>query len=1225
MDLVKWAISRPVSIAVGVMLVVLFGLIGVTAIPIQLTPTVDRPIITVSTAWPGRSPQEIVDEITKEQEERLKNVKNLKTMRSTSQEGSASITLEFYIGSDITRALQEVSDALRQVPDYPDEVDEPTIQSSEGTVDQAIAWCIIDLDPAKAAEHQDYDISTLFTPMDREVKPFLERIDGVAQVNIYGGREKEVRVLLDPTRLAQRGISHRQVIDALRAENANVSAGTIAEGKRDYRVRVTGQYASPEEILDTIVAYRPPLDNASGLAVPVFVRDVGAVEVGHRKQRGFVRSMGRPCLAMNVIRQSGANVMTVMADVRARLKEVRSEFLPRLDPEVGPALRLRQVYDETEYIQSAIDLVIGNLWKGGSLAIIVLLVFLRSFRTTAVIALAIPISIIGTFLVMLVSGRTLNVISLAGLAFATGMVVDNAVVVLENIDRRRSLGDAPLQAVYRGAREVWGAILASTLTTIAVFIPLITIREEAGQLFYDLTLALAVSVTLSMVVAITVIPSATALLFGREVSRTPAKSRAGGAVKSLLGVASLAGKALDAFERLIYWAMTGWRAWTVRPALIMVLTGASILGALLLAPPMDYLPAGNRNLVFGGLLIPPGLSVEQMRAYAENIESKVSPYIGKDTTDPGSRAALEPIFRFDAPATPFDPVGVENFFIGAFGGTMFVGGTSVEPQTVIPVGSLLTNSMNSIPDAFGGARQASIFGRGIGSGNSIDVEISGPRLERVTAAAQMVFGSAAGKYGYGGVRPSPSNFNLSQPEWRVSLTDAGRELGLRTRDVGTAVRGLFDGAYAGDYILDGRKVDLMVLPFGSSGEGRLDYKEQLASIPVVTPAGRVVPIDSIVEVQPAMAPQEISRIEELPSVAIQITPPKGKAIETVMDEIRATIIEPAREAGLIDPSMRVRLEGTAAKLDEVRSALFGSRVPGSERGDLWWQRAMEIVSFGLAAAGLAVGVFALLKWSKRRAAARGGAAYLYGAIGAALLGLSLAGLLMALALEPQLLMARFVWALLVTYLLMAALFESFLYPFVIMFSVPLAIVGGFAALRVVHEWTLATPTIAPQQLDVLTMIGFVILIGTVVNNAILLVEQALHFMHPQRIAGFEDQEPLPPILAIAASVRSRIRPIFMTTLTTLGGGLPLVIAPGAGSEMYRGLGAVVIGGLLVSTLFTLILVPMLFGLVLQMREGVVATLFPEAEPPQDQPADRGGEPVSEPRPQRQRQPVLDPA
>lgn len=1220
MDILRWSISRPVSVAVGVILVVMFGLIGLGAIPIQLTPTVDRPIVTVTTNWPGRSPQEVVDEITKEQEERLKNVKNLKTMRSVSREGAAEITLEFYIGTDLSRALQEVSDSLRQVPDYPDEVDEPTIKTSEGAVEQAIAWIIIDLDPAKADKHPGFDVATLYTAMDREVKPYLERTDGVAEVNIYGGREKEVRVLLDPMRLAQRRLSHSQVIEALRSENRNVSAGTIAEGKRDYRVRVMGQFESPEEVLDTIVAFQS--EGTGGPGSPVYVRDVGTVEVGHQKERGFVRSMGAPCLAMNVIRQSGANVMDVMSGVRARLEEIRTDFLPRIDPVVGPDLRMRQVYDETEYIQSAIDLVLGNLWRGGTLAVIVLLVFLRSIKSVAVIGIAIPISIIGTFLVMLAAGRTLNVISLAGLAFATGMVVDSAIVVLENIDRRRSMGDPPLTAVYRGAKEVWGAVLASTLTTVAVFIPVLTVREEAGQIFFDLTLALAVSVTLSLIVAVTVVPSAAGVLFRRAKVRAPgARPRHG--IGDLFGAASALRRGVDRFGSLIYWLMTGWRAWTLRPALIIALTALSLLGARFLAPPLDYLPAGNRNLVFGGLLIPPGLSVEQMRDYARNIESQVGPYIGKDTGDPAVRASLAPIFRYDAPDKPFEPVGVANFFIGAFNGGMFVGGTSVDPQVVIPVGSLLTNSMNSIPAAFGGARQASIFGRGIGAGNSIDVEISGPRLDRVTAAAQMIFSTAAGKYGYGNVRPNPSNFNLQQPEWRVRLTDSGRELGLRTSQMGTAVRGLFDGAYAGDYILDGRKVDLMVLPFGDQGEGRLAYKEQLASVPVVTPSGRVVPIDSVVRVEPGLAPQEISRIEELPSVSVQVTPPKGETIEEVMNALRTDVIEPARQAGLIDPTMRIRLEGTAAKLDEVRSSLFGTRISGAERGDLWWQRGLEAVSAALMLGALVVGTLAILKWRRsreREARAR----FAYGLAGALLMGMVLGGLFLGLALEPQLLMARFVWALLVTYLLMAALFESFLYPFVIMFSVPLAVVGGFAALRIVHEWTLSNPTIAPQQLDVLTMIGFVILIGTVVNNAILIVEQSLNFMNPAKVSGFEDERALPPLEAIAQSVRTRVRPIFMTTLTTFGGGLPLVIAPGAGSEMYRGLGAVVIGGLFVSTVFTLVLVPLLFSLVLQMREGVLQVLgigTGPSEPNTGQPSPS----AVEARPLRRRDPVMEPA
>jgi len=1200
-DLVKAAIYKPVTVAVGVILIVMFGLIGLSAIPIQLTPTVDRPIITITTAWPGRSPQEIVDEIAKEQEERLKNVSNLKTMRSISREGACTITLEFYVGSSMTRALQDVSDSLRQVPDYPEEVDEPAIESAEGSPDQAIAWIIIDLDPAKKDKHPGFDISTLFTPMDREVKPFLERIDGVAEVNIYGGREQEVRVLLNPTALAQRGISHRQVIEALRAENRNISAGTIAEGKRDYRVRVMGQFESPEEILDTIVAYRPPIENEGGLAVPVYVRDVGAVEVGHEKERGFVRSMGEPCLAMNVIRQSGANVVSVMEGVRARLEEVRTDYLPRLDPVVGPDLRMRQVYDETTYIDSAIDLVLSNLWIASALTTISLLLFLRSVKSTAIIVISIPISVIGTFLVMLAFGRTLNVISLAGLAFATGVVVDNANVVLENIDRRRSLGEPALTAIYRGTREVWSAVLIATLTNVAVFIPVLTVQEEAGQIFFDLTLALAASTILSLIVAVTVVPAASGLLFRRSAAREM-EAHSGSGITGLFGLARWAGHKVNQFGTLIYWCMTGWRAWTVRPVIILVFTAASIMGAITLAPPLDYLPAGNRNLVFGGLLIPPGLSMDQQRSYAQHIEAQVAPYIGTDTRDPAARATLPPIMRFDDPQNPFDPVGIENFFIGAFDGGMFVGGTSMEEQKVIPIGSLLTGMMNTLPASFGGAQQASIFGFGVGGGNTINLEISGPKLDRVVAAAENAFGSSGRLYGFGNVRPDPANFNVSQPEWRVRVTDAGRELGLRTDDVGMAVRGLFDGAYAGDYILNGRKVDLLVLPFGEAGQGRLDYKEQLASVPVMTPSGRVVPIDSIVRIEPANAPQQISRIEELPSVAIQINPPTGKPLETIMTELEEQVIAPARALGLIDPTMRVRLEGTAAKLDQVRAALFGTRLSPSATGRAWWQNGLLIFSAGLMLGGFLIGLRALWKAARSRSEPRTRSVLFYGAVGGLLLGVLLAGLFTGIALEPQLMMARFIWALLVTYLLMSALFESFLYPLVIMISVPLGIVGGFAALRIVHEWTLANPTVAPQQLDVLTMIGFIILIGTVVNNAILLVEQALNFMNPSKVPGLEDQKPLPPLEAIAQSVRTRVRPIFMTSMTTLLGGLPLVIAPGAGSEMYRGLGAVVIGGLFVSTIFTLVLVPLLLSMVLQMREGVVLALglqdVTEASPPE---------------------------
>ncbi len=1161
MDLIRLVISKPVGVTVGVILAVMFGIIGLRTIPIQLTPTVDRPEITVSTVWPGRSPQEMVDEITRPQEEELKNVAGLKRMRSTSQTGMSTIVLEFSVGVDVGRVFQEVSDSLRQVSDYPDEVIEPTIAVADGAAENAIAWIIIDLPKDAIERYPDFDITTLFDALDDEVKPLIERVNGVAEVNVYGGREREVRVYADPIRLAERRLTYGDLMSALRGENQNVSAGSIAEGKREYRVRVEGEFTDTEHILGTVISYRDGL--------PVYVRDVASVEIAHQKQRGFVRSLGHPSIAINVIRQSDANVVEVMKDVRIALDDVRETVLPNIGgivngSPVGQDLRMRQVYDETTYIDSAMTLVQQNLLLGGAIAAFVLLLFLRAIRPTIIVLVAIPVSVMCTFLVMWALDRTLNVVSLAGLAFAVGMVVDNAIVVLENIYRRLQHGDDPDEAAYRGTREVWGAVLASTLTTAAVFIPVLTIQEEAGQLFRDIAIAIIASVTLSLVVSITVIPSACA----RNLRIIEHRSAIGRAFAGLFGLSWVFGKVGDGLQTAVRWGITGWRGASIRPVLIVGMTWASLALSAHLMPPLDYLPAGNRNLVFGGLLIPPGLSLGQQERIAQTIESSIGPYAEATLAKPETVAALPPIFRYQDPENPFDPVPMDNFFIGAFDGGMFVGATSEDEEVVIPVGTLLTNAMSSIPDSYGGARQTSLFGRGVGGGNSIDIEIAGPDLDKVVEVANYMFMAAAGEFGFGSVQADPANFNLQEQEFQIRLLERGRELGISTEALGVATRALFDGAYVGEFKLDGDAVDLTIMPPG----GRLAFKEQLADIPIATAFGDVVPIDTVVEFVPTLAAQTIKRIEELASVSISVSPPTGEAIESVMQRIDEKIIGPARQAGMIDRSMRIRLEGTAAQLDEIKHAMFGK--VDDQRGPI--ATGARWSAIGVLGLGLIVGGFCLTRL-------RRGVKILYGAAGCVLMSAIFAGLIWLVASQPQLLEARFVWALVVTYLLMAALFESFLYPMVIMFTVPLAVVGGFAGLDQVHEWSIHDLTKPTQQLDVLTMLGFFILIGVVVNSAILLVHQALNFIRDENLS---------PAEAISRSVRTRMRPIFMSVLTSVGGMLPLVIAPGAGSEMYRGLGSVVVGGLLVSTVFTLVLVPLLFSLVLEMREGAALAFRP---------------------------------
>ncbi|MCA9310486.1 MAG: efflux RND transporter permease subunit, partial [Phycisphaerales bacterium] len=747
------------------------------------------------------------------------------------------------------------------------------------------------------------------------------------------------------------------------------------------------------------------------------------------------------------------------------------------------------------------------------------------------------------------------------------------IVVLENIHRHLKSGKTPVRAAYDGGREVWGAILASTLTTIAVFVPILTVQEEAGQLFRDIAIAIVGAVTLSLIVSITVIPAACSLWLRPHDAGTHGPVYR--ALDNLFGLVPLCHHLTNFIARAVYWLMTGWRGWTIRPAVILVMTAASLIGAAVLMPPMDYLPAGNRNLVFGGMQTPPGLSVDQFVRLAQSIEGVVGPYVTASDEDVADLPKIPK--GFGGMDGQWPPVGVENFFIGAFDGGMFVGGTSRDEKRVKPVGDLLNMSIQTLPDVYGGASQASLFGRGVGGNNAINIEISGPKLDKVVAAASALQGAlfGSGEYSPTQVQASPGNYANPQQEYQIRIKQAGEELGLRPDTVGTVIRSLIDGAFVGDFRGQNRTIDIRLLPRG----GRLTTLDQVRDMPLATPDGRIVPLDTLVEITPGLAQQEVQRIEELPSVTINVTPPDGKPLEEAMTELNDKYLAPLSQRGLIDRTMRVRLEGTAAKLDEVRAALIG-RAPltGTPRTSV--QKALDVLGWIVLATGLALGVFVAIRAVHRRRPAMA-----WGVFGVVCLGALGAAILMGFADQPQLTTARFIWALAVTYLLMCALFESFLYPLVIMFTVPLAIVGGFAGLRIVHDYTRSNDLLSTQNLDVLTMLGFVILVGVVVNNAILIVHQALNHMRGDEDSLEGSTLIADPMRAIAESVRTRIRPVFMSTLTSVGGMAPLVLFPGSGSELYRGLGSVVVGGLICATMFTLFLVPLLFSLVIQMETG----------------------------------------
>ena len=1102
MNLIRLCLHRPVGVSVGVLLVVLFGLLSLFAIPVQLTPNVDVTVVTVRTRWLGANPQEIEREIIDRQEEMLQSVKGVQKMSSQSRDNLGQITLEFYPDVSKEVALRDVTDKLRQVSGYPLEVDEPTVEATDAAEDRPIAWLTLySQDPSQSAE-----VRKLADFAEDYIKPYLDRVPGVGRVSVYGGMEREMQVRVAAGELAARGLTFGQVVGALRQQNANISAGTRAQGKLDFTVRTVGQYESEEQILDTVVAY-----TAGG---PVYVRDIAEVELGYREPTSFVRSKRQYVLALPVWREVGTNVLEVMAGVKEAVVRVNEEVLQAR----GLRLELTQVYDETVYIRQSMGMVESNIIFGGGLATAVLLLFLRNWRATLVVALSIPVSVIGTFVVVVALGRTLNVISLAGIAFAVGMVVDNAIVVLENTYRHHQMGKHPFQAALDGTGEVWGAVLASTLTTMAVFIPVIFVREEAGQLFRDISVATATAVGLSLLVSVTVIPTLAARLLGAGARR--ARSATSGEADTGRAAAALA----QLVERINASPIA-------RPLVIVLVAGGALGLARMLIPDATYLPAGNRNLVVGTLLTPPGYSIDEFGRMAATIEEVVAPYWEAEPGSerkrqldeqwvaqiqariaagqipelvPGPQNRLSDLERDRARRewlTP--PPLIDHFFFVCHGGGCFMGCSSRDAARVKPLKRLLETAGQRIPGVYPLFFQTQLFA--FGGGNNAEIQIRGDDLSKVTAAATAMY--QACNEAFGQPRPSPTNFNLGRPEVQI-VPDRERaaDLGLSVVDVGLIVEACVDGAYVGDYRLaGGDTIDIALYVKGQQGQPT----QTLGQVPIYTPAGTVVPLSAAVRLVDTTALEQINHIERQRAVTLQVNPPEAMPLEAVIRQIRQTIEPRLRATGQIDPGVLVSLTGNADKLVAARNTMVG-------------------------------------EWK----------------------GLSLESL-------ANLLGSRFFLSIIIVYLLMAALYESWLYPFVIMFSVPLAIFGGFLGLSVARWGTLLTTHQPVQQLDVLTFLGFVILVGIVVNNAILLVSQALIHL---RERGMEAQR------AIREAVRVRVRPVLMTSLTTVFGQLPLALFPGAGSELYRGLAAVMLGGLLISTMGTLVLVPAVLSALVDVRQ-----------------------------------------
>jgi len=1004
MNLTAASLKNPTAVVVAILLAALFGAISLLKLPVQLTPEISQPMITVTTNWRAAAPEEVEAEIIERQEDVLKGLQGLVNLESTSNQGNGNITLRYRTGVNLERALIDVMNALNQVPSYPPDATEPVIAVGGNTTFTAIAWFAL-----KPVEGNPRDIASYQDFVEEVVQTRMERVSGISQTNAFGGLPSELRVTFDPYKTAALGLNIPQLASLL-SDNSDASGGFNELGRRKYTLRFSGKYGV-DQLQQIVLEWRD--------GQPVLLKDVAKVEMLLQDRTGILTLDGEPAIAMNAQAEQGVNVIDVMQGLKAAMDELNQGPLKR------EGLQLIQMYDETIYIGRSMTLVQNNLLIGILLAIGVLWWFLRKFRATLIVAAAIPISIIVTLIVMYASGRTLNIISMAGLAFAVGMVLDAAIVVLENIVRLREKGESAEQASFKGATQVWGALLASTATTVAIFLPIAFLEEVSGQLFADLAITIAVAIIASLLIAVTVLPTAARQLLKNAPARDPHQHWWSQITRGVMQITNTPKK------------RAGW---------VLGLMFFALFGSWLIFPKIDYLPKGNQNQFHAFILPPPGLSYPAARfEMSDEINRRLKPYLSGEK----------------------QPT-IDHSWMGFFGNFGFMGGRAKNSDHIKEIVQVVNSEfLSGFPDTLAFASQAQLF-ENLGGGRRIDIDIQGNQVDELLRAARVGYGAVSAALPGAQIQPTPG-LTLAEPELRMIPVERRiAEAGWTRQQMAAISQALGNGLYVGDFFNGQKRLNIFLRA------ADWDSPEQLAALPLFTPQAGVQPVGELVEIQRTAGPSSIRRVDRKRTITLQVTPPEDQSLEEVIATIK-------REA---EPTIMANL---------------------TENGSV---------------------------------AYRGSAEALTEALGN--------------------MSQSFILALAILYLLMSALFRSFKDSLLVLLTIPLATIGGISLLQV-------TNLIVFQPLDLLTMIGFIILLGLVVNNAILLVYQTRN----------GEREGLDRTAAVEQAVRLRLRPILMSTLTSLFGMLPLLLLPGAGAELYRGIAAVIVGGMGVSTIFTLIFLPSL--------------------------------------------------
>lgn len=1041
-------IQRGTLMTVTVLIVCVLGIVAALQIPVQMIPDLDIRVISIRTTWPGATPQDVEKEILVEQEQYLRTLPNLSRIVATANSGMAVIELEFPLGTDITEMLIQVNNALSQVPSYPEAVDEPRIFANAFSNNAFMFFSITPL----PGNPRNIDMTMALDFVEDTVNPRLAGVSGISEVGIWGGVERQIQILVDPARLAQRGLSLLDVREALRSRNRDRSGGSIDAGKRQYLLRTVGRFEDLRELSSLVLARRG--DTVIRLA------DVATVQLDHFEESTVTTFNGDENLFLTLRKQTGANVIDTKRGITREVAAINREVLE-------PAgMQIERIADDVVYVEESVANVWQNLVLGALLATVVMYLFLRSFRATLAGVVGIPICIIVAFLGLLLAGRTINVISLAGIAFAIGMTLDNSIVVLESIALQRRKGVERFRAAVAGVREVWPAVFASTMTTVLVFVPVAFVEQEAGQLYSDVAIAISAAILASMLVAVTVLPTAAARLdFAEGGDNTPGMGRHHGR------------RAHDATMRVVTAVLSTPRRRFLCITLSVLLSAGVIWW---LTPAAEYLPEGEEPKVFVSMNAPPGYSLATMTEIAADVEASLLPHL---KADPGP---------YNSGETDMPPIAYYNLRVGA--DAMRIISEPVDAADIEALMDALSDRVQQYPGMRAFAARGSIISSNEGGTRSINLDIAGTDLATLYGVAQAAYQRAGEIFDEPRIQSLPASLSLAQPMIEIRPRwERVAELGLSSEDLGFIVSALTDGSYVDEFFMVDDKIDIYLY----SEAGRNVALDKLSQIPVYTPSGEVLPLGALADIVETVDTNALRRVNGRRTVTLNIIPPRSVALETGVATVQDDLVHYLRERGAIPANVDIVISGAADQLDATREALVGN----------------------------------------------------------------------------------YLVALLVIYLLLVAIFTHWGYPLLIMTSIPLGIAGGIVGLALLNGVGALLPWVGlnavVQPFDMISMLGFLILMGTVVNNPILVVHRAVQNV---------EENGMDALAAVTEAVDVRLRPIAMATITTLAGLAPLVFIPGAGTELYRGVGAIVMFGILGAAVVTLTMLPALTVFVLQLRD-----------------------------------------